>query len=70
MLVCLHLQTFADCIWLQQALSFLTYMVLINILIPISLYVSMELVKFGQAWLISRDLDMYHKPVSSNRETP
>jgi magnesium-transporting ATPase (P-type) len=27
--------------------------------VPISLYVSMELVKFSQAWFISQDIDMF-----------
>ncbi|KNC46549.1 uncharacterized protein AMSG_02984 [Thecamonas trahens ATCC 50062] len=40
--------------------NFFTFFILFNNLIPISLYVSMELVKFGQAYLISSDLTMYH----------
>eukprot|EP01083_Nonionella_stella_P117112 348597_1 len=40
-------------------LDYFTFLVLIDILIPISLYVSMELVKFQQARFINDDLQMY-----------
>lgn len=39
----------------------LTYWVLFSNLVPISLFVTVEIVKFYQAFLISSDLDMYHK---------
>ncbi|KAL6053235.1 P-type phospholipid transporter, variant 2 [Balamuthia mandrillaris] len=42
-------------------LGFLTFVILLNNLIPISLYVSMEAVKFGQAYFINNDLAMYHE---------
>ncbi|XP_038055242.1 probable phospholipid-transporting ATPase IA isoform X6 [Patiria miniata] len=41
--------------------NFLTFIILYNNLIPISLPVTLELVKFGQAWFISADIDMYHE---------
>jgi phospholipid-transporting ATPase len=44
----------------EAGLSWFTYLVLLDILVPISLYVSMELVKFTQAFYINRDLDMYY----------
>eukprot|EP01006_Ploeotia_vitrea_P021670 TRINITY_DN54101_c0_g1_i1.p1 TRINITY_DN54101_c0_g1~~TRINITY_DN54101_c0_g1_i1.p1 ORF type:complete len:1157 (+),score=117.86 TRINITY_DN54101_c0_g1_i1:36-3506(+) len=37
-----------------------TFLILFNNLIPISLYVSMEMVKFGQGWFINHDLGMYY----------
>ncbi|XP_072040968.1 probable phospholipid-transporting ATPase IA isoform X3 [Amphiura filiformis] len=40
--------------------NFLTFIILYNNLIPISLPVTLELVKFGQALFISADRDMYH----------
>eukprot|EP01116_Phalansterium_solitarium_P004039 TRINITY_DN1491_c0_g1_i2.p1 TRINITY_DN1491_c0_g1~~TRINITY_DN1491_c0_g1_i2.p1 ORF type:complete len:1331 (+),score=449.05 TRINITY_DN1491_c0_g1_i2:287-4279(+) len=40
---------------------FLTFIILYNNLIPISLYVTLELAKFGQAYLINNDEKMYHK---------
>ena len=41
--------------------AFATYIILYNNLIPISLYVTVEIVKFWQAYLISNDIQMYHK---------
>jgi magnesium-transporting ATPase (P-type) len=41
-------------------MGILTYMILYNTLIPISLYVSIEMVKVVQAILINMDLEMYH----------
>lgn len=41
--------------------SVLTFIILYNSLIPISLIVSMDLVKFQQASLINSDLDMYYE---------
>ncbi|KAM4826683.1 phospholipid-transporting ATPase VB-like, partial [Thomomys bottae] len=38
---------------------FLTMIILLQILIPISLYVSIELVKLGQVFLLHQDLDLY-----------
>ncbi|KAG1879890.1 Ca-transporting ATPase [Suillus subluteus] len=40
----------------------LTFIILYNNLIPISLIVTMEVVKFQQAQLINADLDMYYAP--------
>ncbi|ETO37054.1 hypothetical protein RFI_00007 [Reticulomyxa filosa] len=39
-------------------LNYFTFLVLLDVFVPISLYVSMELVKFSQAWLINQDKDM------------
>ncbi|EPY87242.1 phospholipid-transporting ATPase VB-like protein [Camelus ferus] len=38
---------------------FLTMIILLQVLIPISLYVSIELVKLGQVFLLHNDLDLY-----------
>ncbi|XP_069725189.1 phospholipid-transporting ATPase VB isoform X2 [Phaenicophaeus curvirostris] len=38
---------------------FLTMIILLQVLIPISLYVSIELVKLGQVFLIHSDIDLY-----------
>ncbi|XP_032995695.1 probable phospholipid-transporting ATPase VB isoform X1 [Lacerta agilis] len=40
---------------------FLTMIILLQILIPISLYVSIELVKLGQVFLIHNDIDLYNE---------
>lgn len=42
--------------------SVLTFIILYNSLIPISLIVTMDLVKFQQASLINSDLDLYYEP--------
>lgn len=42
-------------------LDILTYWILYSNLVPISLFVTVEIVKFYQAYLISSDLDMYYK---------
>eukprot|EP00762_Andalucia_godoyi_P004804 ANDGO_07205.mRNA.1 Phospholipid-transporting ATPase 3 len=41
------------------ALGFITFLILFNNLIPISLYVSLEMVKVVQAYYISNDIHMY-----------
>jgi len=41
------------------ALSLITFVILYNNLVPISLYVTVEIVKFGQAFFINNDLEMY-----------
>ncbi|XP_008496927.2 probable phospholipid-transporting ATPase VB [Calypte anna] len=44
---------------LAGAYMFLTMIILLQVLIPISLYVSIELVKLGQVFLIHNDIDLY-----------
>eukprot|EP01013_Petalomonas_cantuscygni_P001738 TRINITY_DN11768_c0_g1_i1.p1 TRINITY_DN11768_c0_g1~~TRINITY_DN11768_c0_g1_i1.p1 ORF type:complete len:2407 (-),score=325.31 TRINITY_DN11768_c0_g1_i1:206-7426(-) len=46
----------------EGATSFLTYLILYNNLIPISLYVSLEVSKVVQGWLIGNDVKMFHAP--------
>ena len=45
--------------------NFLTFVILYNNLIPISLLVTLEIVKFFQAKFINRDLDMYHEETNT-----
>lgn len=45
--------------------SILTFIVLYNSLIPISLIVTMEVVKYQQAALIGSDLDLYYEPTDT-----
>ena len=45
---------------------FFTYVVLLNTLIPISLIVSLEVVKLFQAYFIEKDNDMYNKSKNRN----
>ena len=47
---------------LNSIVGFFTFVILFNNLIPISLYVSVELVKAVQGVFIESDLKMYHAP--------
>ncbi|XP_060743448.1 phospholipid-transporting ATPase VB [Tachysurus vachellii] len=44
---------------------FLTMIILLQVMIPISLYLSIELVKIGQVYFITQDLDLYDEEKSS-----
>uniref|UniRef100_A0A803TZR6 Phospholipid-transporting ATPase n=1 Tax=Anolis carolinensis TaxID=28377 RepID=A0A803TZR6_ANOCA len=46
-------------------LMFWTMIILLQVLIPISLYVSIELVKLGQIYFIQNDIDLYHEPTDT-----
>jgi magnesium-transporting ATPase (P-type) len=41
-------------------LNFFSYIIVLNTLVPISLYVSVEIIRLGQSWLIDWDVAMYH----------
>ncbi|KAL0961560.1 hypothetical protein UPYG_G00355480 [Umbra pygmaea] len=43
-------------------LNFLTFIILFNNLIPISLLVTLEVIKFVQAYFINWDMDMHYEP--------
>ena len=43
----------------QSIISFFSYLLLLSTMIPISLIVSLEIVKMIQAYLMSTDEDMY-----------
>ncbi|EKX35443.1 hypothetical protein GUITHDRAFT_146465 [Guillardia theta CCMP2712] len=45
----------------EKAAIWLSYFILLNNYVPISLYITMELVKLGQKFLMDNDLDMYHE---------
>jgi phospholipid-transporting ATPase len=47
------------------AYNLLTFIILYNNLIPISLQVTLELVRFLQAIFINLDIDMYHAESNS-----
>eukprot|EP00755_Sulcionema_specki_P032086 Sspe_Gene.19589::Locus_7145_Transcript_3_4_Confidence_0.333_Length_4077::g.19589::m.19589/K14802/DRS2, ATP8A; phospholipid-transporting ATPase len=46
--------------WLAGLLGFVTFLILFNNLVPISLYVSMEIVKVGQKLVMQWDREMYY----------
>nr|XP_026651075.1 probable phospholipid-transporting ATPase VD isoform X1 [Zonotrichia albicollis]XP_026651076.1 probable phospholipid-transporting ATPase VD isoform X1 [Zonotrichia albicollis] len=45
---------------------FWTMIILLQVLIPVSLYVSIEIVKLGQIYLIQNDIDFYHEKTDSS----
>eukprot|EP01012_Entosiphon_sulcatum_P029470 TRINITY_DN3592_c0_g2_i1.p1 TRINITY_DN3592_c0_g2~~TRINITY_DN3592_c0_g2_i1.p1 ORF type:complete len:1641 (+),score=299.86 TRINITY_DN3592_c0_g2_i1:355-4923(+) len=54
----------------QLFLNMVTFVILLNTLIPISLTVTMEMVKVGHAYLIGSDLAMCFEDVHSGQVTP
>lgn len=46
-------------------LDLLTYWILFSNLVPISLFVTVEIIKFYQGFLISNDLEMYYEPTDT-----
>jgi len=47
----------------QAALNFITFLILYNGLVPISLYVSMDIVRVLQSWFIQWDLRLYFEAI-------
>ena len=45
---------------------FWSYIILLNTLVPISLYVSVEIIRLGQSFFINWDRQMYYSP----KDTP
>ncbi|GBC10641.1 hypothetical protein RclHR1_00980018 [Rhizophagus clarus] len=48
--------------------TFFAYIILFNTMIPISLYVTMEIIKLAQVYFINHDLDMYHEETDTPAE--
>lgn len=46
-------------------LNFFSYIILMNTMVPISLYVSVEMIRLGQSWLIEWDKEMYYAPTNT-----
>ncbi|XP_044218803.1 phospholipid-transporting ATPase VB [Thunnus albacares] len=53
---------------LSSFYMFFTMIILLQILIPISLYVSIELVKIGQIYFITNDIDLYDEETDSRMQ--
>ncbi|XP_012500252.1 PREDICTED: probable phospholipid-transporting ATPase VB [Propithecus coquereli] len=51
---------------LQGVYMFLSMIILLQVFIPISLYVSIELVKLGQVFFLHNDLDLYDEETDSS----
>lgn len=47
--------------WGEGGISFLSCIIRFQIMIPLSLYISMELVRLGQSYFMSHDSEMYHE---------
>ena len=47
--------------WKSGALIFWSYTILLNTLVPISLYVSVEMIRLGQSMFINWDRGMYYE---------
>ncbi|CAB3402424.1 unnamed protein product [Caenorhabditis bovis] len=45
----------------QSFYGFWNYIIVLQVMIPISLYVSIEFIKLGQVWFMSQDINMYHE---------
>jgi phospholipid-transporting ATPase len=50
---------------MQIFITFLMAVIVYQVIIPISLYISMEMVRLGQAYFMGADLDLYDKSSSS-----
>lgn len=55
--------TYADVSWhnsvVEGIIQFFSYFLLLNTMVPISLIVSLEIIKFIQAFYVNWDTDMY-----------
>ncbi|XP_020520769.1 phospholipid-transporting ATPase 1 isoform X2 [Amborella trichopoda] len=52
-------------LWLEILFMFLMSVIVFQIMIPISLYISMELVRLGQAYFMIRDTELYDEASNS-----
>jgi phospholipid-transporting ATPase len=51
--------------WGEGVIGFLSCVIRFQIMIPLSLYISMELVRLGQSYFMTHDAEMYHKDSNS-----
>ena len=54
--------------WQSGAVTFARMIILFQVIIPISLYISVELVKLGQIFFIQRDIKLYDKESDKNSQ--
>ncbi|KAH7429659.1 hypothetical protein KP509_09G060500 [Ceratopteris richardii] len=52
----------------EAVFAFLSFVIMFQVLIPISLYISMELVRLGQSSFMSRDKEMYYSETNTRFE--
>lgn len=51
--------------WGEGGISFLSCIIRFQIMIPLSLYISMELVRLGQSYFMTHDSEVYHEDLNS-----
>ncbi|XP_021366125.1 probable phospholipid-transporting ATPase VA isoform X2 [Mizuhopecten yessoensis] len=54
--------------YFQAFVVFFTYIIIYQTVIPLALYVSVELVKLGQVYFITNDIRMYYEPMDKRVE--
>lgn len=59
---------YSDAAWKSGALMFWSYIIIMNTLVPISLYVSVEIIRLGQSLFINWDRSMYYAPKNQASE--
>lgn len=52
----------------EAVFAFLSFVIMFQVMIPISLYISMELVRLGQSSFMSRDIEMYYSASNTRFE--
>ncbi|CAJ0943282.1 unnamed protein product, partial [Mesorhabditis belari] len=55
-------------LWSEGWHNFLTFIIALQVMIPISLYVSIEIIKLGQIWLICNDSRLYYEKKDKKME--
>ncbi|VDK61494.1 unnamed protein product [Anisakis simplex] len=53
---------------LEGFINFWSYIIVLQVMIPISLYVSIEIIKLGQIYLTSQDINLYYDAVDKRIE--
>eukprot|EP00794_Sanderia_malayensis_P007449 gene7449-8271_t len=51
---------------MEGFVRFWTFIIILQVIIPVSLYVSVELVKLGQVYFINQDSEMYHERAANH----
>uniref|UniRef100_A0A8W8KPM5 Phospholipid-transporting ATPase n=1 Tax=Magallana gigas TaxID=29159 RepID=A0A8W8KPM5_MAGGI len=54
--------------YFQAFVVFFTYIIIFQTVIPLPLYVSVEIVKLGQVYFINNDIELYYEPIDKRIE--
>ncbi|XP_064637910.1 phospholipid-transporting ATPase VD-like [Lineus longissimus] len=52
----------------QGFLVFWTHLIVLQVMIPLPMYVTIEIVKLGQTFLINQDIELFHEPTNKRVE--